>query len=268
MTAERIDHEPLPELTVTAADHVPSVASVLAPAVDAMRSLCPFLEAAGGGWRSAEAIGAHRCTAVAPPVQLATEKQRRLCLDPSHVTCATLIAAHAARASAMEGLGAGTRPMPRTTPVLLERGRFTIPAHTLRPDRTAGQAALVILLGIAFVGVLAARLGSGSIGQEGAIAVPSVSPVGSSPAKAPLSSAGAATTPSPAVASPSPQITLVPTENTPPPSSRAPTTYTVRSGDTLSGIASAHGTTWKVLAQLNAIKKPSALRVGTVLQLP
>ena len=265
MTAERIDHEPLPELT--AADHVPSVASVIAPAVDAMRSLCPFLEAAGGGWRSVDAIGLHRCTAVAPPVQLATEKQRRLCLDPSHATCATLVAALAARASAMEGLGAGTRPMPRTTPVVLERGRFTIPALSFRPDRTAGQAALVVLLGIAFVGVLAARLGSGSIGQQGAIAIPSASPVVSSPVKVPLASADVVTSPAPAVASPSPQVTLVPTENTPPPSG-APTTYTVRSGDTLSGIAAAHGTTWKVLAQLNTIKDPSALRVGTILQLP
>jgi len=267
MTAERMDRESLPELTVAAVDQSPIVADVIGPAVKAMRSLCPFLAAADGGWRSADAIGAHRCTAVAPPVQLATEKQRRLCLDPSHATCATFTAALAGRASAMEGLGAGTRPMPRTTPVVLERGRFAIPVHSLRPDRTAGQAALVILLGIAFAGVLAARLGSGSIGQEGAIVILPGSPIASSPAKSPLSSAGAATTSSPAVSSPSPQITLVPTEKTPPPSG-APTTYKVKPGDTLSGIASAHGTTWKVLAQLNAIKDPSALRVGTVLELP
>jgi len=267
MTGEPIDRESSPELTVAAADRMPIDPDVVGPAVKAIRSLCPFLEAADGGWRSADAIGGHRCMAVAPPVQLATEKQRRLCLDPGHVSCATLVAALAARASDMEGPGAGTRPMPRTTPVVLERGRFTIPAYSFRPDRTAGQAALVVLLGIAFVGVLAARLGSGSVGQVGAIAIPSGSPSMSLPARVPLSSAGATTSPSPAAASPSPQITLVPTQKTPPPSG-APTTYTVKSGDTLSEIADAHGTTWKVLAQLNAIKNPSALRVGTVLQMP
>ena len=50
--------------------------------------------------------------------------------------------------------------------------------------------------------------------------------------------------------------------------SGAATTYTVRRGDTLSGIAATYGTTSKVLAQLNHIKNPAALRVGTVLQLP
>ena len=43
----------------------------------------------------------------------------------------------------------------------------------------------------------------------------------------------------------------------------APTTYTVKRGDTLSGIAGEYGTTWQVLAELNDIKDPSALRVGT-----
>jgi len=45
-------------------------------------------------------------------------------------------------------------------------------------------------------------------------------------------------------------------------------TYKVKSGDTLSGIAAAHGTTWQVLAELNGITDPSKLRVGQVLQLP
>ena len=59
----------------------------------------------------------------------------------------------------------------------------------------------------------------------------------------------------------------MPTENTPAPSTVA-TTYKVRPGDTLSGIVSVYGTTWKVLAELKDIKNPSALRVGTILQLP
>lgn len=262
MTAERVDREPSPTQTVAASEPVP-----VDPVISAIRGLCPFLSTSGG-WRSAEASGMQRCAAVAPPVQLATEKQRRLCLTPGHTSCATFVVSLAAREPALQGLGAGTRPMPRTTPVVLERGRFAIPTHSLRPDRTAGQVALVILLGIAFVGILAGRLGSGPTRLDGAAVNPSASPVASSPARTPLPSAGVVSAaPSPAVAGPTPQLTLVPTENTPPPSG-AVTTYKVRSGDTLSGIAAAHGTTWKVLAQLNDIKNPSALRVGTVLQLP
>ncbi len=41
-----------------------------------------------------------------------------------------------------------------------------------------------------------------------------------------------------------------------------------RRGDTLSGIAAEHGTTWQVLAQLNKIDDPRRLRVGQVLDLP
>jgi nucleoid-associated protein YgaU len=96
------------------------------------------------------------------------------------------------------------------------------------------------------------------------MADPSGSPAVSAPA---ASVAVVKPSPSPADASPTPGITLVPTENTPAPST-APATYTVKRGDTLSGIAAVYGTTWKVLAELNDIKDPSALRVGTVLQLP
>ena len=46
------------------------------------------------------------------------------------------------------------------------------------------------------------------------------------------------------------------------------TTYTVRRGDTLSGIATRFGTTWQVLAEINGIKDPGRLRVGQVLDLP
>ncbi|SNR38753.1 LysM peptidoglycan-binding domain-containing protein [Blastococcus mobilis] len=44
--------------------------------------------------------------------------------------------------------------------------------------------------------------------------------------------------------------------------------YTVRAGDTLGGIAKAHGTTWQVLAQLNGLGNPNVIRVGQVLRLP
>jgi len=238
------------------------------PAVTALRDICPFLLAADGDWRSAEATGDHRCTAVFPPAALAAEKQRRLCLTATHESCATFVAALAGREPAIEAMPAGSRPMPRTTPVVTERGRFIRPPLSMRPDRTAAQAALVILLGVAFAGVLFTRLGSAPGGSPGGGAGPSPSAAVSAPAVTPAPSAAAVVpSASPAEASPSPSVTLPPTKGSPAPSDAA-TTYTVKSGDTLSGIAAKYGTTWKVLAQLNHITNPSGLRVGTVLQLP
>ncbi|ATB44222.1 murein transglycosylase [Cystobacter fuscus] len=44
--------------------------------------------------------------------------------------------------------------------------------------------------------------------------------------------------------------------------------YTVRSGDTLSGIAQRHGTTVSALAQANGIKNPDLIQVGQKLSIP
>ena len=46
------------------------------------------------------------------------------------------------------------------------------------------------------------------------------------------------------------------------------TTYTVKGGDTLSEIAVAHGTTYKVLAELNGISNPDKIKVGQTLKIP
>lgn len=44
-------------------------------------------------------------------------------------------------------------------------------------------------------------------------------------------------------------------------------TYVVRSGDTLSGIASKHGTSWQSLARLNGLSNPNRIYPGQVLRL-
>lgn len=44
-------------------------------------------------------------------------------------------------------------------------------------------------------------------------------------------------------------------------------TYTVKSGDTLSSIATAHGTTWQALASKNALRNANLIRVGQILHL-
>jgi LysM repeat protein len=47
-----------------------------------------------------------------------------------------------------------------------------------------------------------------------------------------------------------------------------PSTYTVQKGDTLSSIASEHGTTWKKLADCNALSNPNQLKVGQKINIP
>jgi LysM repeat protein len=71
--------------------------------------------------------------------------------------------------------------------------------------------------------------------------------------------------PAPSVAE-SPAPSAVPSAS-PEPAER-PTTYRVRRGDTLSGIAAEFGTTVAALAALNDISDPSRLRAGQVLKLP
>jgi len=48
----------------------------------------------------------------------------------------------------------------------------------------------------------------------------------------------------------------------------ADTVYTVKKGDTLSGIAGKYGTTWQVLASYNNIKNPDVIRVGDTVKIP
>ena len=51
------------------------------------------------------------------------------------------------------------------------------------------------------------------------------------------------------------------------PAAPAKRTYTVRSGDTLSGIAARYGTSWQALAQKNGIQNPNIIFPGQVLRI-
>jgi LysM repeat protein len=239
-------------------------------------AVCPYLLGTDGAWRSSTASREHRCHAVAPAAVLATDKQRRLCLVADHLDCSTYRAAMTAFEEAGSVLERPLhRPVTRTAPMVLDRGRIAISVPGL-PDRGVGQGGLVALMAVAFGALAVTRLGGGpeltpAVVEPGAESSPSVA----------VSEAPAVATSTPAT-SDAPDRTLVPTEvepsdppaetaappaKTPKPSAAA-ATYKVQSGDTLSGIAAEHGTTWQEIADLNKLSDPRRLRVGQVLQLP
>lgn len=256
---------------------------VTLPIVPPTSAVCPYLLAADGAWRSSTPAREHRCTAVSPAAILAPEKQRRLCLVAEHQGCSTYAAASGVGGIGDEPLAhdrsrAG-RPVARTAPLVLDHGGLAIPVPSIRFDRSVGQGGLVGLMAVAFAAILVARLSSG-----GPNLVPSGVAVDATATPSASAAATDRTTTAPA-ATPdgAPGRTLVPTEAEPTPTPKpaasdpvvstpeppaTPTTYTVKSGDTLSGIASEFGTTWQVLAQLNRLDDPTRLKVGQELDLP
>jgi LysM repeat protein len=238
----------------------------------AARVICPYLMAEAGDWRTLAPAREHVCTAVDPPAPLAIEKQRRLCLGRAHVECATFVAAQQVREVApgrpvLPG-GEGRWRIPRTAPVIIDRGRPSL--ASLHLDRTVVQGGLVVLMIVAFIVLAFARLtapgdrgpSSGSSPSPASSAAPSVAPSPSprpSARPSPSPTAAASTTPT-ATAPASPVATASTVATT--------RSYTVRSGDTLSAVAVRFGTTVAVLRELNDIADPSLLRVGQVLRIP
>ncbi|MHB8458746.1 MAG: LysM peptidoglycan-binding domain-containing protein [Candidatus Limnocylindrales bacterium] len=251
--------------------------------------ICPFLATEDRAWRAAMPMREHRCTAVAPPVRLSLDKQRRLCLTTTHPECATYIAAVSrGRADVRtDPPSVSGRRYPSTTPMLLERVRPPLPAVATAGSRGVGQLALVALLAVAVVVIALARLGSST--SSGLITAPSVAAtlsvgVAASPSVAPavVGSVGPspaapspALTPTPAP-TPRPVATPRPTPSTTPaptgaatqgPSPSAAVTYVVRPGDTLSSIAARFGTTAAAIQALNGLANPSLIHPGQVLKI-
>ena len=204
----------------------------------------------------------HRCRGLMPPAPQTTEKQRRHCLSSDHVECAIYRAARDARQATLAA-GAGVerviaadearRPLPRTAPILLEPPRLLDQASRLQLDRAPGQLALVALMVLAFAIVALSRISAGS-GQASpppsvAAVVPSIVP---------------RTTPPTPIVLPSDAASLEPS-GSPVPSFR--TTYTVKKGDTLVGVANKFKTTAAAIRTLNNLTS-STLHVGQVLKIP
>jgi LysM repeat protein len=76
-------------------------------------------------------------------------------------------------------------------------------------------------------------------------------------------------TPAPVKPTPTPSVSATPTPKptvSPNPSTKK--TYTVKAGDTLSGIASRFGTTSRILMDLNSITNANMIKIGQILKLP
>lgn len=244
----------------------------------AVREVCPYLRDASGSWRSAYASRDHRCSAVQPAAQLAVTKQRSLCLVSAHETCATYVLARELALGVGPARGvdddAALWPDVHATPLLLEPTRGLRAAVPRGAARTEGQALLVGLMILAFVVLVIARTASPDV---------TASP-------GPGSSTGAIRTTTPsatATSGPSAVASVVPSSSPLPTVSPAPTPaatplatpaatpllsgtqrYTVKLGDTLSGIAAKFGTTVTALAAANGIADPRLVRVGQVLIIP
>ena len=64
------------------------------------------------------------------------------------------------------------------------------------------------------------------------------------------------------------QVIKIPEKGTQKPTAQQGNTYTVKAGDTLSGIAAKYGTTYQVLAVYNGISDPNRISVGQVIKIP
>ncbi|HEV8402968.1 MAG TPA: LysM domain-containing protein [Candidatus Limnocylindrales bacterium] len=258
-------------MTAVDPDHRPS-AAVPDPVVDRTLSrMCPYLVAADGLWRSSTVAREHRCGAVAPPALLAAEKQRRLCLTADHLTCPTFEAARAARPIGPDREPTLPRPLARATPMVLDHGRIAITVPAFRSERSVGQAALIVLMAVAFALIVFAKLSGGNspAGAADASASPPASAHASAPSGSahPTSAASSAPSGAPsglAAGSADPGGSASPAATAKP----ASQTYKVKAGDTLIGIAAKFGTTPKAIAKLNGITNTANLHVGQVLKIP
>jgi LysM repeat protein len=231
-------------------------------------TVCAYLRVTPGRWRHAMPSRDHRCAAESTPAIVGLEAQRRLCLgEPGD--CERHRAADEARQALAPFLP--SRPLARTAPVVVERGRSALALPHVADRRTLSQAALAVLMVAAAAALIVARTGAPAGGRPGGGASPSIGAGVSAPSAAsPTPGATSSETPGPGPTStPAPSTAPTPAASaTPSPSPGSGRTYRVQSGDTLSGIATTFGTTVQALQTLNGIADPSLIRVGQVLQLP
>jgi LysM repeat protein len=237
----------------------------LAPfAVASAGASCPFLVADDGEWRSGTPSPDHRCAALAPPTAPSRQKQARLCLVSDHVTCATFVAATEARAGRLgasrPAVATGRWGYARTAATIEPISGFGVTLGGAFASRRNRQWILAIILLVALGGIVSRFGGAGS----GAIVTESPSP---RPTEAILETASAAPAPTEIVVTPEPTAVPTPEPTAGPTPVASHQSYTVRSGDTLSGLAGRFGTTVKAIMSLNNLTS-TTLHVGQVLLIP
>ena len=254
-----------------------------------MHRACPYLVASAGTWRGSHPTRDHRCSAMQPHAAPAIAKQRDLCLTPTHVSCATFVAAQeieADRPGAAQAAGSGLWPETRSIVLALEPGHGRSAVFRGSSRKGGGQAVLVALMVLAFLVLVIARTapqsgagapqpGSGASPSGPAGGVALTAPPATAPSVAasvaPSAVAGASPSPSAApAASSSPGSSPAATATPPTAPSATPaaaTTYKVRSGDTLSGIATRFDTTVKKIKVANGLTS-NTIRIGQVLVIP
>jgi LysM repeat protein len=252
---EIADPEPVSGLPSTERRSAHAASDAISPIHD----ICPLLLADDGAWRSAAPAREHRCAALGPEVVLGPDKQRRLCLTATHRSCATYSTAMRLERPAGDPVTRhepAVRPYPRMAPVVLDRRRLGTTVSVGGGGRLSGQLVLAGLMAVAFGAIAITRL-PGAGDDPGLVAGATSPMVTARPTVAP--------TVLPTV---SPAATVAPTAAPATPVPSPVRTYTVRRGDTLSGIAAEFGTTVKALAELNDIEDPARIRIGAVLELP
>jgi LysM repeat protein len=225
-----------------------------------LAQICPFLASEDRSWRAASPAREHRCGAVVPMAPLRPEVQRELCLVAAHRQCELYKAATRSVWPAGSRFASVKdrrhRPLARTTPLLLERGRPAGLISDLRSGGRLAQAGMVGLLALALLAIVVAR----TLPPPVLPAAPSIPAV--------VATADPTSTPTPqatptATASPAPAPSRAPS---PPP--KALRTYRVRAGDTLIGIARRFGTTVRAIIRENRLSDGNQLRIGQVLRIP
>jgi LysM repeat protein len=265
------------------AEPTPSPATPAAPAVSepdvspVLRG-CPFLMSEEGGWRLDIPSRDHRCAAFSPPAPLAPDKQARLCLTSSHLTCATYLASLAARETRLGSAPAARATrwgLARTTSVIQDPGGIRTRVLGVALDRRRWPAIPAVLLVVTLF-VLALTGLRGVLPVTGVGPTPSAPPatevavVVVTPAPPPLTLPPTGSVEPTTAASPTVVPTIAPSPTPGPVATPKPTfrTYVVKSGDTLTGIAAKFHTSWQAIAALNHISDPSKLHVGQVLLIP
>jgi LysM repeat protein len=245
----------------------------------AVHEVCPYLRSEAGSWRSAYAAREHRCGALHPPAQLAVAKQRSLCLVSGHQVCATYLAASALAAETLSGPqsedGAALWPQIRSSLLVLEPTRGLLASFPRGSTRAGGQALLAGLMVLAFLALIVARTtappGSASPGPVSSASVVVVVPLASgipSASPGPTGTSLSSGAPSASI-TPSASPSATPGATAPPtPIPSGAVTYTVKPGDTLSGIAARFNTSVKAIQAANNIADPRVIRSGQVLVIP